>query len=132
MNGGALTINYDGGGGRFRIMGTFKHMGSLVVERRKATYLATLPRNSITANPNATKIVIPVSDEPPYDGTSWDSQDTNTILEAHDACVNAGVIPTPLWAQSNEDVGSSMKDLAQCPNGIVSSHQHPETARVHQ
>ena len=122
MNGGALTINYDGGGVGSESWGPSSTWACLSWKDAQGN----VPGNPPTQldhkwNPNATKIVIPVSDEPPYDGTSWDSQDTNTILEAHDACVNAGVIPTPLWAQSNEDVGSSMKDLAQCPNGIVSS-----------
>ena len=38
-------------------------------------------------NPNATKIVIPISDEGPYGGTPMDNDDTVSISESHDACV---------------------------------------------
>ena len=68
-------------------------------------------------NPNATKIVIPISDEGPYGGTPMDNDDTQSINQAHDACVLADIIPTPLWAGSDTSVGSYMMDLAQCPNG---------------
>jgi len=76
-------------------------------------------------NPNATKIVIPISDEGPYGGDpSQQSDDTQSINEAHDACVEAGIIPVPLLAagfgSGSTDVGSHMMDLAQCPNGFVS------------
>ena len=68
-------------------------------------------------NPNATKIVIPISDEGPYGGTPMDNDDTQSINQAHDACVIADIIPTPLWAGSDTGVGSYMQDLAQCPDG---------------
>ena len=76
-------------------------------------------------NPNATKIIIPISDEGPYGGDpSQQSEDTQSINEAHDACVEAGIIPVPLLAagfgSGSTDVGSHMMDLAQCPNGFVS------------
>ena len=76
-------------------------------------------------NPNATKIVIPISDEGPYGGDpAGDSDDTQSILEAHNACVNAGIIPIPLMAagfgSGSTEVGSHMMDLAQCPNGFTS------------
>jgi len=76
-------------------------------------------------NPNATKIVIPISDEGPYGGDpATDSDDTQSILEAHNACVTAGIIPIPLMAagfgSGSEAVGSHMMDLAQCPNGFTS------------
>jgi len=76
-------------------------------------------------NPNATKIIIPISDEGPYGGDpSQQSDDTQSINEAHDACVEAGIIPVPLLAAGfgtgSSDVGSHMMDLAQCPNGFVS------------
>ena len=120
MNGGALTINYDGGGVGSESWGPSSTWACLSWKDAQETYQEpTTPRSQV--EPKCDQDYHSVSDEPPYDGTGWDSQDTNTILEAHDACVNAGVIPTPLWAQNNEDVGSSMKDLAQCPNGIVSS-----------
>jgi len=68
-------------------------------------------------NPNATKIVIPISDEGPYGGTPMDNDDTQSINQAHDACVMADIIPTPLWAGSDTSVGGYMMDLAQCPSG---------------
>ena len=68
-------------------------------------------------NPNATKIVIPISDEGPYGGTPMDNDDTQSINQAHDACVIADIAPTPLWAGSDTSVGSYMMDLAQCPSG---------------
>ena len=76
-------------------------------------------------NPNATKIVVPISDEGPYGGDpSQQSDDTQSINEAHDACVLADVVPVPLlaagWGSGSTDVGSHMQDLAQCPNGFVS------------
>jgi len=76
-------------------------------------------------NPNATKIVMPISDEGPYGGDpSQQSDDIQSINEAHDACVRAGIIPVPMhgstWGGGNP-IQSHMKDLAQCPNGQVST-----------
>ena len=75
-------------------------------------------------NFTASKFVIPVSDEGPYGGDpSQQSDDTQSINEAHDACVQAGIIPVPLLASGfgsgSTNVGSHMMDLAQCPNGFV-------------
>tara|TARA_B100001996_G_scaffold182027_2_gene139080 strand:- start:3456 stop:8462 length:5007 start_codon:yes stop_codon:yes gene_type:complete len=76
-------------------------------------------------NPNATKIVIPVSDEGPKDGDpSQQADDTQSINEAHDSCVNAGVVPVGMYGQSYggaNNIQSHMKDLAQCPNGVIST-----------
>ena len=75
-------------------------------------------------NPNATKIVLPISDEGPYGGdTAQRPDDIQSINEAHDSCVNAGVIPVGLYGQtgSADPVVSHMKDLAQCPNAGVST-----------
>ena len=76
-------------------------------------------------NPNATKIVLPVSDEGPKDGDpSQQADDTTSINEAHDNCVNAGVIPVGLYGQSYggaNNIESHMRDLVQCPNGVVST-----------
>ncbi|MGY8754930.1 MAG: CARDB domain-containing protein [Candidatus Poseidoniales archaeon] len=76
-------------------------------------------------NPNATKIVLPVSDEGPKDGDpSQQADDTQSINEAHDNCVNAGVIPVGLYGQSwggANNIQSHMKDLVQCPNGVIST-----------
>ena len=75
-------------------------------------------------NPNATKIVLPISDEGPKDGDpSQQADDTQSINEAHDNCVNAGIIPVGLYGQSwggANNIQSHMKDLAQCPNGVIS------------
>ena len=76
-------------------------------------------------NPNSTKFIIPVSDEGPYGGDpAGDADDAQSILEAHNACVTAGIIPIPLMAagfgSGSTEVGSHMMDLAQCPNGFTS------------
>jgi uncharacterized membrane protein len=76
-------------------------------------------------NPNATKIVLPISDEGPKDGDpSQQADDTSSINEAHDNCLNAGVVPVGLYGQSYGgavNIESHMRDLVQCPNGVVSS-----------
>ena len=52
-------------------------------------------------NPNATKIAIPISDEGPKDGDpAQQADDTTSIEEAHDNCVNAGVVPVGMYAVS--------------------------------
>jgi hypothetical protein len=76
-------------------------------------------------NHNSTKFIIPVSDEGPYGGDpAGDADDAQSILEAHNACVTAGIIPLPLMAggfgSGSTEVGSHMMDLAQCPNGFTS------------
>ena len=77
-------------------------------------------------NPNATKIVIPISDEGPKGGDPpQQSDDIASINEAHDACVNAGVIPVGLYGSSwgaNNQVASHMHDLSECPNGQVNTN----------
>jgi hypothetical protein len=76
-------------------------------------------------NPNATKFVIPVSDEGPKDGDpSQQADDLVSIQEAHDNCINAGVIPLGLYGQGYGGAGniqSHFMDLVQCPNGVVST-----------
>ncbi len=72
-------------------------------------------------NPNAVKIVLPISDEGPYGGDPIDSSDTASINEAHDACVLAGVKPMPLYSGSNSGVVSAAIDLAMCPGGQIST-----------
>jgi uncharacterized membrane protein len=75
-------------------------------------------------NPNATKIAIPISDEGPKDGDpAQQADDTTSIEEAHDNCVNAGVVPVGMYGQTYggaTSVQSHFKDLAQCPNGVQS------------
>ena len=76
-------------------------------------------------NPNATKIVIPVSDEGPKDGDpSQQADDLTSIEEAHDNCITAGVIPVGLYGQGYGGAGniqSHFMDLVQCPNSVVST-----------
>ncbi|MAU30032.1 MAG: hypothetical protein CMA26_02845 [Euryarchaeota archaeon] len=78
-------------------------------------------------NPNATKLVIPVSDEGPYGGTPITLDDTQSIIEAHDACVGAGIIPVAIAGVTgntvdNMNVRSNMLDLTQCPGSSVGLH----------
>jgi len=100
------------------------------------------PGNPATAvdhqwNPNATKLIIPVSDEGPYGGSgngaeAQDADDYQSISEAHDACVSAGIIPIPvagttsygastIWANDTH-VRSHMMDLAQCASNTTGIH----------
>ncbi|MCH2359026.1 MAG: hypothetical protein MK235_05910, partial [Candidatus Poseidoniales archaeon] len=76
-------------------------------------------------NPNATKIVMPISDEGPYGGDpAQQANDIDSINYAHDACVRAGIIPVPMYGSSwggGINIQSHMKDLAQCPNGQIST-----------
>lgn len=76
-------------------------------------------------NPNATKIVIPISDEGPKDGDpSQQADDNQAIQEAHDSCYRAGVIPVGMYGQTYggaSNVQSHFRDLVQCPNGVVST-----------
>ena len=59
----------------------------------------SIPGNPATPNdhqwnPNATRLIIPVSDEGPFGGDpSQESDDNQSIVEAHDACTKAGIIP---------------------------------------
>ena len=92
------------------------------------------PGNPATAvdhqwNPNATKLIIPVADEGPYGGSgngyqAQNADDYQSISEAHDACVSAGIIPIAVagtlsygpsttWGNDTH-VRSHMMDLVQC------------------
>ena len=78
-------------------------------------------------NPNATKLIIPVSDEGPYGGfPSQTAEDYQSINEAHDACVGAGIIPIVIAGTDHEqddtEVRSHMMDLAQCPSPTTGTH----------
>ncbi len=77
-------------------------------------------------NPNATKIVIPISDEGPKDGDpAGQSDDHQAILEAHNSCVRADIIPLGLYGQSYggaTTVQSHFKDLSQCTDGQQGTH----------
>ena len=86
-------------------------------------------------NPNATRLIIPVSDEGPFGGDpSQESDDNQSIVEAHDACTKAGIIPIavagtsaygPSTAAGGSDtmVRSHMMDLVQCPGTTVGTQQ---------
>ena len=75
-------------------------------------------------NSSAIKLVIPFSDEGPKDGDpSQQADDINSIDEAHDNCVKAGVIPIGLYGQGYggaSSVQSHFIDLVECPNGVIS------------
>lgn len=61
-----------------------------------------MPGNPPTAadhvwNPNATKLVIPVSDEGPFGGSpALYDDDYQSANESHDACLEAGITPVPV------------------------------------
>ena len=86
-------------------------------------------------NPNATRLIIPVSDEGPFGGDpAQESDDNQSIVEAHDACTKAGIIPIavagtsaygPSTAAGGSDsmVRSHMMDLVQCPGTTVGTQQ---------
>ena len=79
-------------------------------------------------NPNATKLVIPVSDEGPFGGSpALLANDAQSVREAHDACLQAGVIPVAVagtlayggsagWGFNDTHVRHHMMNLVQCPN----------------
>jgi uncharacterized membrane protein len=77
-------------------------------------------------NPEATKFAIPISDEAPKTGnTGTSSDDDQSIAEAHDACVEGGVVPITVLGEITSSSSNSMwsygLDLSQCPLGAVSS-----------
>lgn len=76
-----------------------------------------------TWNTNATPIVLAVSDERPYLGDRGNGQDDQAAAaEAHDACVEAGVLPVGIHGQvagGSLPVASYMKDVTQCPEGTI-------------
>ena len=87
-------------------------------------------------NPNATRLIIPISDEGPFGGDpAQGSDDNQSIIEAHDACTKAGIIPiaiagtsaygpsTNIAGGSDTIVRSHMMDLVQCPGTTVGT-QH--------
>ncbi len=101
----------------------------------------SIPGNPATPNdhqwnPNATRLIIPVSDEGPFGGDpSQESDDNQSIVEAHDACTKAGIIPiaiagtsaygpsTNIAGGSDSMVRSHMMDLVQCPGTTIGTHQ---------
>tara|TARA_B100001115_G_C15848584_1_gene429512 strand:- start:13304 stop:18346 length:5043 start_codon:yes stop_codon:yes gene_type:complete len=72
-------------------------------------------------NPNATKIIMPVSDEGPFNGDEGSqAQYTTTINEAHDSCVNAGIIPVGLVGDGWGNTKDNFQDLSYCPDSDTS------------
>ena len=78
-------------------------------------------------NPNATKLVIPVSDEGPFGGSpALNADDYQSINESHAACLQAGVIPVPVAGTlvygpstihyNDTHVRHHMMSLAHCPD----------------
>jgi len=86
-------------------------------------------------NPNATRLIIPVSDEGPFGGDpAQEADDNQSIIEAHDACTKAGIIPIAVAGTSSYGVStasggsdaavrSHMMDLAQCPGSAMGTQQ---------
>ena len=76
-------------------------------------------------NHNATPIVVVVSDERPYLGDRGQGvDDLIAVAEAHDACVEAGVLPIGLYGQvagGAAPVISHMKEFTQCPMGTINT-----------
>jgi hypothetical protein len=77
-------------------------------------------------NPEATKFVIPLGVEGPKGGDpAQQSDDTQSINEAHDACVDGGVTVVPLLgnglSSNSNNMWSHALDLAHCPNSGVST-----------
>ena len=124
FNGNSISISSDGGGLGSEAWGPSSTWACLSWRDSQGRLgnLADPPTPTDHRwNPNATRIVIPVSDENAYDGNSQDPNDIQSIEEAHDACVLAEVSPVPLWVSSSSSVGSEMRDLAECPNGFIST-----------
>ena len=64
---------------------------------------------------------MPVSDEGPFNGDEGsDAQYTTTINEAHDSCVNAGIIPVGLVGDGWGNTKDRFQDLSFCPDSDTS------------
>ena len=76
-------------------------------------------------NEIATHIVIPFGVEGPYQGDpAQNSNDRNSIIEAHRRCVDGGTIVAPVYAypvSNPNDVYDNMLDLAWCPDSSVNT-----------
>ena len=119
LGGSAISLSYDGGGQGSEAWGPSSTWSCLSWRDAQGRLgnLANPPTSEDHRwNPNATKIIIPISDENANDGSPEDATDRESVDEAHDACVLAGISPVPLWAGADNSVGSQMRDLAECPN----------------
>ncbi len=77
-------------------------------------------------NLDATKIVIPIGDEGPKGGNpAQQSDDIQSINEAHDACVNGGVVVMPIIGEIQSSETNNMfdhaYDMAQCEASSLST-----------
>ncbi len=76
-------------------------------------------------NEAATHIVIPFGVEGPYQGDpAQNSNDRNSIIEAHRRCLDGGTIVAPVYAypvSNPNDLYDSMLDLAWCPDSSVNT-----------
>ena len=129
LGGAAISLSYDGGGQGSEAWGpasTWSCQSWRDAQGRLGNLANPPTAEDHRWNPNATKIIIPISDENANDGSPEDATDRESVIEAHDACVLAGISPVPLWAGSDGSVGSQMRDLAECPNNQPST---PSVAR---
>ena len=129
LGGAAISLSYDGGGQGSEAWGpasTWSCQSWRDAQGRLGNLANPPTAEDHRWNPNATKIIIPISDENANDGSPEDATDRESVDEAHDACVLAGISPVPLWAGSDGSVGSQMRDLAECPNNQPST---PSVAR---
>ena len=76
-------------------------------------------------NEAATHIVVPFGVEGPYQGDpAQNSNDQNSIEEAHRRCIDGGTIVAPVYAypvNNPNDVFDNMLDLAWCPDSGVNT-----------
>ena len=113
MWGVAISLSYDGGGQGSEAWGHLQlgHV-SLRDAQGRLGNLANPPTSEITDGIlTLLKIIIPISDENVNDGFE-DATDRESVDEAHDACVLAGISPVPLWAGGGQFRRSQMRDLA--------------------
>ena len=107
LGGASISLSYDGGGQGSEAWGPSSTWSCLSWRDAQGRLgnLANPPTSEDHRwNPNATKIVIPISDENANDGSPEDVTDREAVEEAHDACVLAGISPVPLWAGSDNSV----------------------------
>lgn len=81
-------------------------------------------------NPDATKFVIPISDEGPKAGDpAQQSDDVQSINEAHDACVRGGIVAVPILGEISSAASNNLwdhaYDLSKCPSASVGGATRP-------
>ena len=122
LGGSAISLSYDGGGQGSEAWGPSSTWSCLSWRDAQGRLgnLANPPTSEDHRwNPNATKIIIPISDENANDGSPEDATDRESVDEAHDACVLAGISPVPLWAGADSSVAVSYTHLTlPTSNGV--------------